>query len=57
MLITNSILMSSNYTNILENTFDNILSQWTEQGEVNIVTGPAFDIFGTGVKPESKEFM
>lgn len=57
MLITNSILISLNYTNILENNFNNILSQWTQKGEVNVVTGPAFDIFGVGVKPESKEFM
>ena len=57
MLITNSVLKSLNYSEIIESSFDNKLSQWTQFGEVNVVTGPAFDIFGVGVKPDPKEFM
>lgn len=58
MLITNSVAKSLNHSNVIENAFNEMLSRWASQtGELNVVMGPAFDIFGVGIKPDSKDLM
>lgn len=53
MYVTNSIPKSMNHSKILEKKMNDILGKWAEEnGQVNVITGPAFDIHATGVKPE-----
>ncbi|KAG8187962.1 hypothetical protein JTE90_025732 [Oedothorax gibbosus] len=51
--VTNSIPKSMNHSKILEKKLNDILGKWAEEnGQVNVIMGPAFDIHATGIKPE-----
>lgn len=56
--VTNSIPKSMNHTKILEKAMNDILAKWTSQsGELNVVTGPAFDFLATGTRPQIGRLM
>ncbi|XP_035215665.1 ectonucleotide pyrophosphatase/phosphodiesterase family member 3-like isoform X2 [Stegodyphus dumicola] len=50
--VTNSVPKSMNHSKILEKKLNQILSQWArEQGQLNVIMGPAFDLHATGMRP------
>ncbi|KAF8768457.1 Ectonucleotide like protein [Argiope bruennichi] len=56
MFVTNSIPKSVNHT-VLEAKMIDILSRWSvEEGPVHVLTGPAFDLLATGIKPSPHDF-
>ncbi|GBN86150.1 hypothetical protein AVEN_56072-1 [Araneus ventricosus] len=56
MFVTNSIPKSLNHT-ALEAKMTAILSRWaSEEGPVHVLTGPAFDLLATGIKPGPQHF-
>ncbi|CAL1290969.1 unnamed protein product [Larinioides sclopetarius] len=56
MFVTNSIPKSLNHTT-LEAKMTAILSRWaSEEGPIHVLTGPAFDLLATGIKPGPQEF-
>lgn len=58
MFITNSIPKSMNHSKIIEKKLNQVLGKWAEQnGQLNVVMGPAFDIHATGIKPELSPIM
>lgn len=56
--VTNSVPKSLNYTNILEKKLNQVLSKWSgENGQLNVITGPAFDLSATGLRPQFEKIM
>lgn len=56
--ITNSIPKSLNHTQYLENNIYKILSTWAEEdGQLNVVMGPAFDLNANGIRPDIGTIM
>ncbi|GIX75556.1 venom phosphodiesterase 2 [Caerostris darwini] len=57
MFVTNSVPKSLNHTTLEVKAFE-MLENWAhERGPLHVLTGPAFDLDATGLKPSSETFQ
>ncbi|GFQ74396.1 venom phosphodiesterase 1 [Trichonephila clavata] len=56
--VTNAIPKSVNHSRVIEKKLNEILSKWAAQeGQINVMMGPAFDLLATGVRPDIGKIM